>query len=789
MGSPAGRITDLSDIWNDLEKGISQIYIHLEEGVDKQRYMSLYTHVYNYCTSPVRSGENSVSASPINSTRRGRGQFTNGANFVGHDLYEKLSLFLRHYLRQLLEKADSLMDETLLIFVSEEWKKYVFASRVLNSLFSYLNRHWVKRERDEGHNEIYEIYTLALVAWREELFLPLDNHIAAALLKLIQRERNGETINNGLVRAIIECYVSLGLNACSPAGADTQSVGPSSSGNGSSADGTSLDFYKSHFENIFVKETEVYYIAESGKFLAENPVPEYLKKIVSRLDEELKRVQLYLHDSSKDVLISTCEKVLIEKHVEVLHAEFQSFLYNERNDDLARLYSILARVSGLLEPLRSKLENHICSEGIKAVEAEAAQAVGDANCYVDTLLKVHCKYHGLVKDAFQSDPNFVAALDKACRKFVNQNKVTSIANSTSRSPELIARYCDSLLKKSSKNPEEGELDSILDRVMIVFKYIEDKDVFQKFYSKMLAKRLVSNNSASGDAEEAMINKLKSSCGYEYTSKLQRMFTDIGVSKTLCDEFKAYQDSGGIKLGLDFSILVLCTGSWPLSQGSTILNIPSEMEKSINHFTMFYQKRHSGRKLTWLHNISKGEIVTHYTNTKYTITASSYQMAILLMYNSADSFTVEKMQRATDLTEDILKHNFHILTKAKIVLSDISAIEDITNDTEFRLNPNYKSKRLRVNINVPMKSEQKVEQQETHKTVEDDRKMLIQAAIVRIMKMRKVLKHNLLMNEIISQLNSRFKPKVPVIKKCIDILIEKEYLERAEGQKDLYSYIA
>lgn len=49
--------------------------------------------------------------------------------------------------------------------------------------------------------------------------------------------------------------------------------------------------------------------------------------------------------------------------------------------------------------------------------------------------------------------------------------------------------------------------------MVVFKYIEDKDVFQKFYAKMLAKRLVHQNSASDDAEASMISKLKVSIPY------------------------------------------------------------------------------------------------------------------------------------------------------------------------------------------------------------------------------------------------------------------------------------
>lgn len=67
--------------------------------------------------------------------------------------------------------------------------------------------------------------------------------------------------------------------------------------------------------------------------------------------------------------------------------------------------------------------------------------------------------------------------------------------------------------------------------MVIFKFIDDKDVFQKFYQKKLAQRLVQQQSASDDSESSMITKLKESSGFEYTNKLTRMFTGESIIMT------------------------------------------------------------------------------------------------------------------------------------------------------------------------------------------------------------------------------------------------------------------
>ena len=120
----------------------------------------------------------------------------------------------------------------------------------------------------------------------------------------------------------------------------------------------------------------------------------------------------------------------------------------------------------------------------------------------------------------------------------------------------------------------------------------------------------------------------------------------------------------------------------------------------------------------------------------------------------------------------------------------SLLTQVNDDDVFHVNDAFRSKLIKVKIGtVAAARETEPEKHETRARVEEDRKPQIEAAIVRILKARRVLEHSNVVSEVITQLSPRFVPNPSVIKKRLESLIEREFLERDRENRKLYRYLA
>jgi len=118
-------------------------------------------------------------------------------------------------------------------------------------------------------------------------------------------------------------------------------------------------------------------------------------------------------------------------------------------------------------------------------------------------------------------------------------------------------------------------------------------------------------------------------------------------------------------------------------------------------------------------------------------------------------------------------------------------KDVKPTDRFTVNDQFVSKflRFRVGVVTANKAENDKEKKETSEMLDRERGHQIEAAVVRTMKQRKQLSHQDLVIEVVQQLRNRFAPDMGSVKKRIESLIEREYLERVEGSRETYRYLA
>ncbi|KAF8443084.1 Cullin repeat-like-containing domain protein [Boletus edulis BED1] len=189
---------DSAIVWAFLEDGLDEIMAN--GPIKYSSYMSLYVVAYNYCTSSRMDGAPDSVVGAGNRT---------AAKVVGSELYDNLVRYFALHVKGVKEQSDHLQGEALLRYYAGEWDRYTTGADYINRLFTYLNRHWVKTAQKEGRVGVYPVYTLALVQWKSIFFLDGQNELAGIIHRLIESERNGQTINHGHTKKVIDSFVSL----------------------------------------------------------------------------------------------------------------------------------------------------------------------------------------------------------------------------------------------------------------------------------------------------------------------------------------------------------------------------------------------------------------------------------------------------------------------------------------------------------------------------------------------------------------------------------------------------
>jgi len=804
---------NFEDFWPPIEKLLSNILNHRYEDITIEQWQGTFYDIYKVCVAQPDS-------------------------LVGV-LYSRLKDLLQNHVTELCNKIAWESSPNLLQNYYLHWTIYKSAAEYFDKLFNYLNSQHLKKIRKPMQAEVggeavchpgLEVRDLCLYLWNEHMIRPLQPQIVKLLMREIENDRRGLNVNQTIVSGVIHSL------------AEVEEYRREET----------LGLYREAFEKPFLEATGEYYRTLADTMRGALSCSEYMSKVLQIIDLETLRCTKFIHSSSKDKVISEIRTRMVADHSTFFHKESEPMVASDCWQDLHSMYKLLKPIDGGLKTLIQQVQSRITQVGLEAIK-QVPCSDNPPKVFVESFIQVYKKHSELITNIFNADQLFVSALDKACSAIVN-HKINP--QQPCRSPELLAKYCDSLLRKPSsitsssstssasaisKNLSEAEIDEKLSLSIIVFKYIDDKDIFQKFYSKNMARRLIFSQLASMEAEESMINKLKQVCGYEFTAKLHRMFTDIGVSNELKESFNQSLRQKNAHLKISFSIYVLQAGSWPLGQNPvTSFALPEVFSHSVKAFEDYYYSRYTGRVLTWLYHHCTADLKLCYTTKRqYSVSMQTFHAAILLLFESHDVLTYEEISKSTQLSDDQLNKHLQGLLDSKILLingSECTMDQANSNDleladtkmatrresssfdpegagasnsrqepqqqqysfnpsTRIKLNLEFASKRAKFKIAVIQRDNQyqqireQSESEQTHSSIDEDRKLYIQAAIVRVMKSRKSAKHNQLIQEVIGLTKNHFTPSILMIKKCIEILIEKQYLERKSGVADEYKYVA
>ena len=555
--------------------------------------------------------------------------------------------------------------------------------------------------------------------------------------------------------------------------------------------------YVTSFESDFLQASREFYQKEGEKLLRDSDAGTYCKHVRRRITEEQDRCRSTLSETTQPKIENVVLDELVNHKIkEVIEMEsgVKFMIDNDRIEELSLVFDLNQRVDDHKTELSRAIQRRVIEMGgdvnnaavaasqthpAKDVETrdetkdEASGEKGKPSAdrmvnqqtvaalkWVEDVLILKDKFDRIHRDSFASDQTLQTAITRSSSEFIN---------AFPRSSEYISLFIDENMKKGLKGKTEQEVDNVLDKAITLLRYIQDKDMFERYYKKHLCRRLLMAKSVSTDVEKQMISRMKIELGNNFTMKLEAMFKDMQLSEDLTSGYRQHVqrlgDPDPKRIDLDMKVLTSMT--WPLesmSGSSAIVGddprqrsrciYPPAIEHIKKGFEQYYADKHSGRVLTWHANLGSADLRVTFPKVpgaregsalgrerRHEINVSTSAMIILLLFNDlapGETLTAEEIQAKTNIPNSELSRNLQSLAVAPKtrILTKAPMSKDVKLTDKFGFNESFQSKFMKLKVGVVSqgnKVEGDRERHETEKKNDDSRAFNIEAAIVRIMK--------------------------------------------------------
>ena len=333
------------------------------------------------------------------------------------------------------------LNNNFLQTLNAAWNDHQTSMVMIRDILMYMDRVYVQQNNCEN------VYNLGLVIFRDKVvrYGCIGNHLRVTLLDMIMKERRGEVIDRLSIKNACQMLMMLGI--------ETRNV------------------YEEDFESHFLKQSAEFYKIESQKFLEENSASVYIHKVETRINEEAERATHYLDESTEPRIVEVVEEELIKKHmktiVEMEGSGVVHMLKNNRMEDLACMYKLFGRVSDGHKTIGDCVSKYLREEGKALVTAASDEQSQQTNAvtYIQNLLELKDRFDNFLNNSFSNDKFFKQVISGDFEFFLNLN---------TRSPEFLSLFIDDKLKKGVRGLSDVEVEQVLDKSMILFRFLQEK---------------------------------------------------------------------------------------------------------------------------------------------------------------------------------------------------------------------------------------------------------------------------------------------------------------------------